>query len=168
MTAAFDVTDPEVIEFFGVPPQKGDTNSITFGIQDLQKPFQSRNTSLLGYLEPELNNRLDKLDGNDGYSRRVRAALVEVLPRGMANIEDVAQSLHLSKRTLQRNLKAKQTNFQLLLNETREMLAKNYLLNTDLSADEIAFLLAYQETNSFMRAFHTWTGQIIQQYRKGK
>lgn len=29
------------------------------------------------------------------------------------------------------------------------MLAKNYLLNTNLSTDEIAFLLAYQEVNFF-------------------
>ena len=79
-------------------------------------------------------------------STRLRFSL---LPRGFAGVDDVAKKLGISKRTLQRNLKAEATNFQQQLNETREMLAKNYLLNTNLSTDEIAFLLAYQEVNFF-------------------
>lgn len=48
------------------------------------------------------------------------------------------------------------------------MLAKNYLINTKMSTDEIAFLLAYQETNFFQRAFSIWTGKSVQQFRKDK
>lgn len=96
-------------------------------------------------------------------STRLRFSL---LPRGFAGVDDVAKKLGIIKRTLQRNLKAEATNFQQQLNETREMLAKNYLLNTNLSTDEIAFLLAYQETNSFQRAFNIWTGQTIHQFRQ--
>ena len=92
--------------------------------------------------------------------------MVELLPRGTATIDDVAPALGVSKRTLQRKLKAEETNFQQQLNATREMLAKNYLLNTTMSTDDIAFLLAYQETNSFLRAFHAWTGESVQQYRQ--
>ncbi len=81
-------------------------------------------------------------------------------------MEAVAPALGVSKRTLQRKLKAENTNFQQQLNATREMLAKNYLLNTSLPTDDIAFLLAYQETNSFLRAFNSWTGMSVQQYRQ--
>ena len=48
------------------------------------------------------------------------------------------------------------------------MLAKNYLLNDTLTPDDIAFLLAYQETNSFLRAFNAWTGMSAQKYRQEK
>ena len=81
--------------------------------------------------------------------RRSTQLRFSLLPRGFAGVDDVAKKLGISKRTLQRNLKAEATNFQQQLNETREMLAKNYLLNTNLSTDEIAFLLAYQEVNFF-------------------
>lgn len=49
---------------------------------------------------------------------------------------------------------------------TRKVVVKNYLLNTSMTTDEIAFLLAYQETNSFLRAFNTWAGMSAQQYRQ--
>lgn len=166
ITTTFVVTDPGVIKFLGIAPQKAIANTITFRTSDLQRPFKSWNASLLDYLEPELKKRLAELDVDDSYAQRVRAALVELLPRGMASADDVAKELGVSKRTMQRNLRAEQTNFQQQLNATREMLAKNYLLNSTMSTDEIAFLLAYQETNSFQRAFSAWTGRSVQQYRK--
>lgn len=165
-TVTFDISDKGVIDFFGITPQKAIFNSITFSTPDLQKPFKSKNLSLLDYLEPELKKRLAELDVDDSYAKRVRSVLVELLPRGIASADDVANELGVNKRTLQRNLKAEDTNFQQQLNETREMLAKNYLINTKISTDEIAFLLAYQETNSFQRAFSVWTGKSVQQFRK--
>ena len=48
---------------------------------------------------------------------------------------------------------------------TREMLAIHYLRNTDISTNDIAFLLGYQEINSFLRAFAIWTGKNISEYK---
>lgn len=166
VTVTFALTDEKVINYLGVTPQRAADNSITFRIADLQRPFKSKNLSLLNYLEPELKKRLAELAVDDSYAKRVRSVLVELLPRGIANADGVAKELGISKRTLQRNLKAEKTNFQQQLNATREMLAKNYLLNTKMSTDEIAFLLAYQETNSFQRAFSVWTGKSVQQFRQ--
>ena len=166
VAVTFDISNQKVIDFFAITPQKDIFNSITFSRSDLQEPFQSKNLSLLDYLEPELKKRLAELDVDDSYAKRVRSVVVELLPRGIASADDVAAELGVSKRTLQRNLKAEGTNFQQQLNETREMLAKNYLLNTQMSIDEIAFLLAYQETNSFQRAFAIWTGKTAQQCRQ--
>lgn len=46
------------------------------------------------------------------------------------------------------------------------MLAIHYIRNTDMNTNDIAFLLGYQEINSFLRAFAIWTGQSISEYRK--
>lgn len=48
------------------------------------------------------------------------------------------------------------------------MLAKHYIRNTDMTTNDIAFLLGYQEINSFIRAFSLWTGEIISEYRNHK
>lgn len=164
-TVTFNIANKDIINFFGIAPQKAICNSITFNALDLQKPFKSKNLPLLDYLEPELKKRLAELDVDDSYAKRVRSVLVELLPRGIASADEVSKELGISKRTLQRKLKVENTNFQQQLNETLEMLAKNYLINTKMSTDEIAFLLAYQETNSFQRAFAIWTDKSVQQFR---
>ena len=64
----------------------------------------------------------------------------------------------MSTRTLQRHLKNEGTSFQAALNETRESLARHYLMNSAMSAGEISFLLGYEDPNSFYRAFRSWTG----------
>lgn len=166
IVTTFKEDNCEIQNYFGLKFEQGSVNAITFHQADLERPFSSENTSILEYIEPELKKRLADLDVDDSYGKRVRDALVELLPRGEFTIEDVAQSLGISKRTLQRKLNIENTNFQQQLNATREMLAKNYLLNTAMTTDEISFLLAYQETNSFLRAFNTWTGMSVQQYRQ--
>ena len=83
------------------------------------------------------------------------------LPGSACAIDDVCRALGLSRRTLQRKLKEENTSFQQQLNHTRELLTKNYLRNTTLSAEDIAYLLGYQDLNSFYRALSLWTGKSI-------
>ncbi len=45
-------------------------------------------------------------------------------------------------------------------------IAKYYIKNTDMSTDDISFLLGYQELNSFLRAFSIWTGISVSEYKK--
>lgn len=78
----------------------------------------------------------------------------------------MARKLGYSKRSLQRKLQEENTNFQKQLNHTRELLAKTYLANTEMTTEDIAFLLGYQEIGSFLRAFTVWTGQTISEYRE--
>jgi len=63
-----------------------------------------------------------------------------------------------SARTLQRQLSQEGTSFQAILAGTRESLARHYLTSGELRTSEIAFLLGYDDTNSFYRAFRSWTG----------
>lgn len=121
---------------------------------------------LWGYFEPELSRRLVDLEVDDSMSARVRSALTELLPGGMSFVDDVAEKLGLSKRTLQRKLAEENTSFQKQLNNTREILAIHYINNTDMSTNDIAYLLGYSELNSFLRAFSIWTGKSLSNYKK--
>ena len=106
------------------------------------------------------------LETDDSYATRVRSALIELLPSGACTIEDVAKKLGYSKRSLQRKLQEEQTNFQKQLNHTRELLAKYYVGSTEMRAEDIAYLLGYQDTSSFLRAFAVWTGDSVRAYRQ--
>ena len=105
---------------------------------------------------------------DDTFSARVRSTLVELLPGGQCTIDDVCSCLAISKRTLLRKLAEEDTTFQKQLNHTREILAKNYINHTNLSSEEITFLLGYQDTNSYFRAFSLWTGKTITEYTEGR
>ena len=114
---------------------------------------------------PHLRMRLSELDQGATTAERVRAALRELLPAGSASMATVSRRLGTSTRTLQRRLNSERKTFQGLLNETRERLARHYLATTHLTGAEIAFLLGFEDPNSFFRAFHAWPGETPEQVR---
>lgn len=153
------------VEYFGITPRQGKVIRVSFASEDATRPFLTANESLWTCFEPELRKRLSSLDATATMSARVKAVLLEGLPAGEYSIEFVARQLAVSKRTLQRQLKDESTSFIGILNTTRQQLAQHYLNSLSLSQGEIAFLLGFQEVNSFIRAFKDWTGVTPGAYR---
>ena len=152
--------------FFGVHLAEGETPGITFRAADARRPFLTVNDRMWEVFEPELRRRLGDLTAHAALGERVSAALLELLPGGQGSLEAVAQRLNLSTRTLQRGLDKEQLNFRLLVNRTRERLARHYLTQTALPGGEIAFLLGFDDPNSFFRAFKEWTGSTPEALRR--
>ncbi len=71
-------------------------------------------------------------------------------------LEDVAETLAMSSRTLMRKLKAEGSSYQGLLDDVRRELAAWYLLETRLPVERIAEKLGYQDTSNFSRTFQRW------------
>lgn len=151
--------------FFGTSVILSEINGLTFEATDAARPFLTSNRGMWSILEPELNQRLEDMTQDTTFTERVRAALVEMLPSGHYSMVDVAEKLALSRRTLHRRLKDESTTFQRVLDALREELARHYLSRSEYSCTEIAFLLGYEETNSFYRAFRAWTGQTPEAIR---
>ena len=158
--------DDSFADFAGITPEHGEENYIVFSRKDLNEPFISFNDAMWSYFEPELAKRLAEVEVDDSVSARVRSALTELLPGGAGTIDDVSEKLGMSRRTLQRKLSQEDTTFQKQLNNTREILAIHYIRNTDMTTNDMAYLLGYAELNSFLRAFSVWTGKTITEYRK--
>lgn len=138
--------------------RRGAKHRLVFTAADAQLPFLNSNDALWRTFEPGLRVRLAKLDAEASTERRVRAALLEGLPSGRGSMDDVARTLGLSRRTLQRRMEAEGTRFQQVLQQTRTSLARHYLETTQLPAAEISFLLGFDEPNSFYRVYREWTG----------
>ncbi|MGB1255717.1 MAG: AraC family transcriptional regulator ligand-binding domain-containing protein [Thiolinea sp.] len=151
--------------FFGVEPQITDQLSISFSRMDAQRPFVARNDGQWERFEPELNRKLASLHAEAGFASQVRSVLLELLPAGLSSAGEVAKRLHISTRTLQRRLQQENTHFQQELEATRLGLAKHYLSRSQLPNAQIAFLLGYEDPNSFYRGFHRWMGETPETYR---
>lgn len=161
-----DLPHPEAYEaFFGIALQRSDFNGLTFSAEDAAKPFLTVSDAMWSIFEPELNKRLQALTPESPFRERVRASLIEILASGQTSMDDVASRLAISSRTLQRRLQAEGTSFQKVLDDLREELARHYLMTSDYSSGQIAFLLGYEEPNSFYRSFRAWTGQTPEHVR---
>jgi AraC-like DNA-binding protein len=145
-------------DYLGARVRAGDAHSVTFSAADAARPFLTENEPMWRFFAPELRRRLSDLQAEATAADRVRAALHETLPAGAPSIAAVTRRLAVSSRSLQRQLRDEGTTFQAVLARTREDLARHYLRQGNLRTGEIAYLLGYNDTNSFYRAFRTWTG----------
>ena len=143
-------------------------NELVFQKADLEKPFLTANNVMLDYLEPQLKERLAEAMTSESFTGVVQQKLYQMIPSGAFGIEDIAASLGISSRTLQRNLTAEGTKFNQELHNVQKLLAFSYFKNPDLSTEEVAYLLGYAEVSSFSRAFKKWTGETITAYRQGQ
>ncbi|MEM9952737.1 MAG: AraC family transcriptional regulator ligand-binding domain-containing protein [Chloroflexota bacterium] len=163
-----DIADKAEYEvFFGTHIRKGSFNAVTFSAQDAKRPFLTASDDMWAIFEPKLNKRMHELEADASFAERVRACLMEILASGQYTMSDVADRLAVSPRTLQRRLRAEDTSFQKELDTLREELARNYLEKSSYTSGQIAFLLGYEDPNSFYRAFRSWTGQTPEVVRAG-
>ncbi len=133
-------------------------NAIVFRADDAQRPFVTRNAELLAMLAPQFEEELKQENGDENFVERVRIAIQQKLTGQRPTIEDIADALHISSRTIQRRLQDEGSSFQRVLEEARHQLARQYLNNSVLELNEAAYLLGYNDANSFVRAFRTWEG----------
>ena len=109
---------------------------------------------------------LRSLYQQDDIAGQLKRRLADLMARGEANADSACRALRLSRRTLQRRLKAEKTSFQKILREVRAELAVNYLKDARLKSLEIAMLLGYSNLSSFTTAFKSWYDMPPAQYRQ--
>ncbi len=157
--------DAACTEYLGGAPQVTGLLSLTFAAEDADRVLITRSRSLWETLEPGFLNQLAERMGPATMSGRIKKALAEALPGGTVSIDDMAQRLNISKRSLQRRLSEEGTNYQELLNATRLEMSERFLKGSALSVPEISYLLGFRDTSSFFRAFHGWTGMTPGDFR---
>ena len=109
---------------------------------------------------------LKSLYQQDDIAGQLKRKLADLLAHGEANADAACRALRLSRRTLQRRLKAEKTSFQRILREVRAELAVNYLRDARLKSLEVAMLLGYSNISSFTTAFKSWYNMPPSEYRE--
>ncbi|NIB42867.1 AraC family transcriptional regulator [Pseudomaricurvus alkylphenolicus] len=95
-----------------------------------------------------------------------RGVIAVLLSEDACNIENLADQLHMSKRTLQRRLQENETSFKDLVNCVRSEQALTYLRNRHYSLGDVAAMLGYSQLSAFSRSFKRWHQQSPQTWRK--
>lgn len=155
-------------DYFGCRVTVGSTrNRLTLNRRDLDRPFVSHNQELLEILTPILDQSLDEKRSRS-ISEAVRRTLKRDLGEGRLDIHVVAKKLGMSDRTLQRRLADEGTTFKQMLNRARHEQAREYLANPELNIKEVAFLVGFEDQNSFYRAFRLWEGDTPSNWRSAQ
>ncbi len=133
-------------------------------------------TSLLernSLADPELTahaRRLLKLSADERHHQsradQVRADIAASIALGQASLEDIAASLGIASRTLQRALIEEGTSFSELLDEVRRHLAVRCLSDSTQSITTVAHLTGYSSPSSFTRWFSAEFGTSPAMWRK--
>jgi AraC-like DNA-binding protein len=79
-------------------------------------------------------------------------------------LNEVAQKLNMSGRTLIRRLDAEGTKFQTVRDTLAKEQAVAYLADANLSVESIGYLMGFSDASSFRRSFKRWFGETPSQH----
>ncbi len=144
---------------------KAARNALVFHDKDLDRPFVTQNEELLKAIGAQLEAELQERNASTDLGEQIKHTLKRSLAGKRPTLPQVARELCMSARTLQRRLTDAKITFQELVEETRRELAQHYLKHSAVELNEAAFLLGYEDANSFFRAFHGWEGTTPGEWR---
>lgn len=145
--------------YFGCRVQFGQgAIRVCFPLSYLAIPLRDPDPDLLLLLEERADALLAALPSQADVEQAVRDCMARLMPSAEPTVEQVAELLHLSPRTLQRRLDESGLNFRALLDDTRRRMAESYLLDPRLQLKDVAHLLGFSEQSAFTRAFRRWNG----------
>ena len=114
-----------------------------------------------------LLKQIDALEAEHGADlpSQVRSVLRTALLTRHASAEQVAALFSMHPRTLARQLQACGTRFQVLVDEVRFEIARQWLEQSGMDVREVAAALDYADASAFTRAFRRWSGTTPAQWR---
>lgn len=166
--AAIDPAEREQMErFFQAPVALGHEQAVVRlepGL--LSAPVVGADEELADYFRSRLEDTERPSPQEPPWLGQLRESIQRSLATGTPTGQELARSLAMSQRTLQRRLSEEGTTLREMVEQTRQDLATAYLSDPELSLAEVAYLLGYREESSFFRAFRRWTGVTPSGWRR--
>jgi AraC-like DNA-binding protein len=100
-----------------------------------------------------------------GAAVKVRNVLIQDVT-SRPSFAAVAKALKTPSRTLRRHLQLQSTSYRQLSDELRTLVALQYLRDTKMTNEDIAFALGFSDAANFRHAFRRWTGKAPNDYRR--
>jgi AraC-like DNA-binding protein len=137
---------------FGCPVEfDADFNGLVCLSTELDRPNTQADAGMASYAQ----SFMDAIphQGQSTLLLDVRKSIYLLLPMGRASVEQIAQGLGMTVRTLQRRLDEHAVSFSKLINDVRSELAQRYIVNKRYPLGRIAEQLGYANLSSFTRWF---------------
>ncbi len=170
---------PRAVEFRFSPPANGnphrrafgpnisfnqDRNAVTLDADLLARPLASARQGHHELIKTWLEQRRDI--GPSAIVYQVETTVRNLLPYSTCTLNQVAQAMALSDRSLQRYLQAAGSSFAEIRDRVRAELAMKYLRQSSLQTTQIAEILGYSDLSALSRSFRRWHGMTARQARQ--
>ncbi|EGI76450.1 AraC family transcriptional regulator [Hylemonella gracilis ATCC 19624] len=161
---------------FDTPQARVTQAGLCFDASYLALPLRRDENALRAMLQRALPltvrpYRRDRLLGQQ-VREALRAPPAKPLGGASAGIDSahtahaLAARLHISARTLHRQLQAEGLTLQTLKDEARRSQAEDLLRRTQRAIKQVALATGFRNEKSFARAFRAWTGQSPSEFRR--
>ena len=134
-----------------------------FPVEVADRPSALHDPNLYRHVCQAGDEELERLQGS--VSAKVRHFL-HVHQPDWPSLDQVAQRLSMSRRTLLRKLESEKISYQQLLDEARNELACWYLRQSRLPLGHVAEKIGFSDQTNFSRSFKRWKGHSPKDYRK--
>lgn len=132
--------------------------------EDMMRPVEQHSESLFALHDKVIEARLERMaDARTSY--RASEELIRRLHLGVPKPAEVARSVGLAERELEKALRAEGQSFAQLLDDVRKELAETYLAVSALPLTQMARLLGWDTPAEFSAASKRWFGMSPAQYR---
>jgi AraC-like DNA-binding protein len=134
-----------------------------FPVEVADQPSALSDPNLYRHVCLSGDEELERLRGS--LSAKVRQLLHARQP-DWPSLDQVADALSMSRRTLLRKLESEKISYQQLLDEARNELACWYLRQSSLPLGHVAEKIGFSDQTNFSRSFKRWKGLTPKDYRK--
>jgi AraC-like DNA-binding protein len=113
--------------------------------------------SLYQLLKARADGILRRFERREGTARRIRELIVHEYQQVRPEMENIANRLGMSERSLRRRLQKEGRSFAQIVGEAMGEVARGLLRESTIQ--ETAYRLGFSDASAFHRAFKRWTGQ---------
>ena len=141
--------------------------TITYNTIDLRTRTAKADASINQLLVERVKEETDGLKvAGSKLVFDVEQLIKDALPSGIPGINQIAEHIGMSNRTLTRRLSEAGVSYRDLIRKAQEEVSSQLLKNTTRSIAEIAFETGFSEQSAFNRAFKRWSGLSPVEFRK--
>jgi AraC-like DNA-binding protein len=139
--------------------------SIQFQAKFLDQGLHNTNPHILNMIKRDVEEQYKKLTRSGSLAERIKRALEQDKLSLKANQQVVAEHFHISARTLNRHLQKEATSLKQVVTDCRVQKAKQLLLESELSIEQIALQLGLSGRRTLDRIFIKQIQDSPAQYR---
>ena len=139
-----------------------DKHSFSFKESILDNEINTNSKKTIELLLPKFLIMLESKEyRNKKFSVLVRKMVLNMCNPELPNLEQVANQFLVTERTLQRRLKIEEMSYRIITNDIKKELAFYLKKGKKIKTKDIAYILGYSSSSSFLHANQNWIQKSI-------